>query len=76
MPALVAGIHVFKSEIDKDVDGRNKSVHDDVWFCSTQHTLEFDHHSVACRLVGQGRHPFEHILAQMGEDQPLRFDFG
>ena len=28
MPALVAGIHVFKRSRTKDVDGRNKSGHD------------------------------------------------
>jgi len=30
MPALVAGIHVLRH--DKDVDGRNKSGHDALWF--------------------------------------------
>src|SRR6516225_8147159 len=29
MPALVAGIHVFSAGPIKDVDGRNKSGHDD-----------------------------------------------
>jgi len=29
MPALVAGIHVSTSEQTKDVDGRNKSGHDE-----------------------------------------------
>jgi hypothetical protein len=29
MPALVAGIHVFKHSIIKDVDGRTKSGHDE-----------------------------------------------
>ena len=29
MPALVAGIHVFKAA-GKDVDGRNKSGHDEL----------------------------------------------
>jgi len=29
MPALVAGIHVFLSAMTKDVDGRNKSGHDE-----------------------------------------------
>jgi hypothetical protein len=29
MPALVAGIHVFTLGTMKDVDGRNKSGHDD-----------------------------------------------
>ena len=29
MPALVAGIHVFRPCNNKDVDGRNKSGHDD-----------------------------------------------
>jgi hypothetical protein len=29
MPALVAGIHVLKSASRKDVDGRNKSGHDE-----------------------------------------------
>ena len=29
MPALVAGIHVLKAESQEDVDGRNKSGHDD-----------------------------------------------
>jgi len=33
MPALVAGIHVLNPRQDKDVDGRNKSGHDGVWFC-------------------------------------------
>jgi hypothetical protein len=28
MPALVAGIHVFRAKPIKDVDGRNKSGHD------------------------------------------------
>jgi hypothetical protein len=28
MPALVAGIHVLNPERNKDVDGRNKSGHD------------------------------------------------
>jgi len=30
MPALVAGIHVFLSAGKKDVDGRNKSGHDEL----------------------------------------------
>jgi hypothetical protein len=30
MPALVAGIHVFRHAY-KDVDGRNKSGHDVLW---------------------------------------------
>jgi hypothetical protein len=30
MPALVAGIHVFAAA-NKDVDGRNKSGHDELW---------------------------------------------
>jgi hypothetical protein len=30
MPALVAGIHVFDAVPHKDVDGRNKSGHDDL----------------------------------------------
>jgi hypothetical protein len=29
MPALVAGIHVFAKRDKQDVDGRNKSGHDD-----------------------------------------------
>jgi len=29
MPALVAGIHVFLPRQNKDVDGRNKSGHDE-----------------------------------------------
>jgi hypothetical protein len=29
MPALVAGIHVLNPRGNKDVDGRNKSGHDD-----------------------------------------------
>jgi len=29
MPALVAGIHVLSSRQNKDVDGRNKSGHDE-----------------------------------------------
>jgi hypothetical protein len=29
MPALVAGIHVLKAANSKDVDGRNKSGHDE-----------------------------------------------
>jgi len=29
MPALVAGIHVFNRRKNKDVDGRNKSGHDE-----------------------------------------------
>jgi hypothetical protein len=29
MPALVAGIHVFFSAANKDVDGRDKPGHDD-----------------------------------------------
>ncbi len=29
MPALVAGIHVLNAASNKDVDGRNKSGHDD-----------------------------------------------
>jgi hypothetical protein len=32
MPALVAGIYVLNPRQDKDVDGRNKSGHDGVWF--------------------------------------------
>jgi len=32
MPALVAGIHVLNPLQNKDVDGRNKSGHDGVWF--------------------------------------------
>src|SRR5579862_1127235 len=31
MLALVAGIHVFLSAMTKDVDGRNKSGHDELW---------------------------------------------
>jgi hypothetical protein len=30
MPALVAGIHVLNAAPDKDVDGRNKSGHDEL----------------------------------------------
>ena len=29
MPALVAGIHVLRHRVKKDVDGRNKPGHDD-----------------------------------------------
>jgi hypothetical protein len=29
MPALVAGIHVLSAAQDEDVDGRNKSGHDE-----------------------------------------------
>ncbi len=36
MPALVAGIHVLNPRRDKDVDGRNKSGHDGVWFYLTE----------------------------------------
>jgi hypothetical protein len=31
MPALVAGIHVLNAAPNKDVDGRNKSGHDEPW---------------------------------------------
>jgi hypothetical protein len=34
MPALVAGIHVLSSTQNKDVDGRNKSGHDERVFLS------------------------------------------
>jgi hypothetical protein len=34
MPALVAGIHVFSSKQNNDVDGRNKSGHDERVFLS------------------------------------------
>jgi len=30
MPALVAGIHVLNAEKNKDMDGRNKSGHDEL----------------------------------------------
>jgi hypothetical protein len=30
MPALVAGIHVLNAVTNKDVDGRNKSGHDEL----------------------------------------------
>jgi hypothetical protein len=30
MPALVAGIHVLNAVLTKDVDGRNKSGHDEL----------------------------------------------
>jgi len=30
MPALVAGIHVLNAAPDQDVDGRNKSGHDEL----------------------------------------------
>ena len=30
MPALVAGIHVLNAAPNKDVDGRNKSGHDEL----------------------------------------------
>ena len=30
MPALVAGIYVFRPRQNKDVDGRNKSSHDEL----------------------------------------------
>jgi hypothetical protein len=40
MPALVAGIHVLKLRQSKDVDGRNKSGHDDdIRAISTYQTL-------------------------------------
>ena len=35
MPALVAGIYVFVSGRKKDVDGRNKSGHDDLFILPT-----------------------------------------
>jgi hypothetical protein len=34
MPALVAGIHVLSSKQNKEVDGRNKSRHDERVFLS------------------------------------------
>jgi hypothetical protein len=40
MPALVAGIHVFRRWIKQNVDGRSKSGHDEVWaFNRTQRAL-------------------------------------
>ena len=38
--------------------------------------LDFDHHAVACRLIGERVETSEHVVAHMGEDQPLRPDFG
>jgi len=32
MPGLVPGIHVLKLRASKDVDGRDKPGHDDVYF--------------------------------------------
>ena len=39
MPVLVTGIHVLNLPQNKDVDGRNKSGHDSVWFCLTHDVL-------------------------------------
>ena len=33
MPALVAGIHVLDATANEDVDGRNKSGHDELRHC-------------------------------------------
>jgi hypothetical protein len=35
MPGLVPGIHVFVAARKKDVDGRDKPGHDDLWATKT-----------------------------------------
>jgi hypothetical protein len=72
MPALVAGIHVFAAA-NKDVDGRNKSGHDELWRVIAARLREY---AIPVRSRGRGEMVDARDLKSLGSNFPCRFKSG
>jgi hypothetical protein len=73
MPALVAGIHVLMLRQTKDVNGRNKSGHDELWRVIAARRCGC---AIPARSRGRGEMVDARDLKSLGSNFPCRFKSG